>query len=286
MEAGMDLGVANRIIELIHAATGINTIVCDAGGVIVAAKVAARVGNSHAGSRRILEERLPMLLVTREEEEASGGMVKAGVNLPIIHQGEWIGTFGIAGVPETAVPMARMIALVFDQELQEAARRSRLLDQARKVRSAIDGISSLVGRLNADQDRILATVQDMTGLLERSAAELNSTDRVVETLQGIANQTNLLGLNAAIEAAHARERGAGFAIVAEEVRKLSDQSGRFAEEIKESLAGIQGSMAKVVDRAGATRSITEDQSRSMDQIVGTVDALQDIGRALLEMAEG
>ena len=213
-------------------------------------------------------------------------MVKAGVNLPIIHQGAWIGTFGIAGEPETAVPIARLIALIFDQELQEASRRARLLDQARKMRSAIDGISSLVGRLNADQDRILGNIREMGTLLERSAVDVNSTDRVVETLQGIANQTNLLGLNAAIEAAHARERGAGFAIVAGEVRKLSEQSSRFADEIKDALAGIQSSMGKVVDHAGHTKGITEGQSRSVDQIVGMVGSLHDIGTVLLEMAEG
>ena len=92
-------------VEFIHAATGRFAIICDVGGVIVAAKVASRVGNVHAGARRMLQEGQSACLVTVAEEEASGGAMKAGCNLPIHYRGELIGSIGVAGDPGFATMM-------------------------------------------------------------------------------------------------------------------------------------------------------------------------------------
>ena|GEM_PF-1269757 len=146
----------------------------------------------------------------------------------------WIGTFGITGNTDYSVPIAKIIAGIIAKELQEAEHRALLLEQAGAMDRSIAAIASTVETLDASQAQLAGAMEDVAALLAGSARDVDSTGEVIETIQAIAAQTGMLGLNAAIEAAHARERGAGFAIVAEAVRKLSDQSGRSAEAVKAS----------------------------------------------------
>lgn len=280
----MDPAIANKIIDFIFDETGLYTIVCDEGAVIVAAKVKSRVGDLHTGAQRLLREKLPHVIITKEEEARSGGVVRMGVSLPIIHKGEWIGTFGITGDTEFTVPIAKVVAGIIAKELQEAEASAHLLEQARLMDRAIAAIAAVVAELNGSQAQLAAAMQESAALLSRSAEDVESTGQVIETIQAIATQTNMLGLNAAIEAAHARELGAGFAIVAEAVRKLSDQSGRSAEEIKASHAHLQASMAKVLTFSRSATALTQDQARAAGTIADMVRDLKRIGERLLAMA--
>jgi|GEM_PF-1810107 hypothetical protein len=276
--------IANKIIDFIFAETGLYTIVCDDKAVIVAAKVASRVGSVHTGAQRLLQEKLPQIVVTKEEEERSGGVVRMGVSLPIIHRGEWIGTFGVTGDTQFTVPIAKIIAGIIAKELQEAEAEEQLLEQARQMDRAIAAIAATAADLNGSQAKLATAMREAATLLGRSAEDVENTGQVIETIQAIATQTNMLGLNAAIEAAHARELGAGFAIVAEAVRKLSEQSGRSAEEIKASHTQLHASMAQVIAFSERATALTQDQVRAAGTIAGMVQDLKGISEHLLAMA--
>ena len=281
----MDLAIANKIIDFVFEEVGLYTVICDETGHIVAAKVASRVGNPHSGAQRLLREKLPEIAISKEEEEASGGLVKMGVTLPIIYEGEWIGSFGISGDLGYTTRIAKVLAGVIANELKQKAANTLLLEKAMQMNEAITAMATRIDKFNLAQEQLTASMQDVVRTLAQSAEDVKATDQVITTIQNVATQTNLLGLNAAIEAAHAGTHGRGFSIVAEAVRKLSDQSGQSAEEIKATHHNLQASMTKVLAFSEQSATITLEQSEATESITEMVMELRGIGEALQGMAK-
>lgn len=121
--------------------------------------------------------------------------------------------------------------------MQEMASNSRKDAAAGResVEQAVAQIKLMAGQMNSS-----AKVVESLG--ERS----NEIGQIVETISNIASQTNLLALNAAIEAARAGEAGRGFSVVAEEVRKLAEQSGEAATTIAQLIGAIQNDTNEAV----------------------------------------
>ncbi|WP_312203373.1 methyl-accepting chemotaxis protein [Anaerospora hongkongensis] len=281
----MDKIIANKIMSFIFQETELSAVICDHTGTIIAARDASRVGTVHSGSQKVLTEKLEGRIVTAEDEERSSGAVKMGVHLPIVYQNKWVGSFGIGGDPIYSKPIAKIATGLFRWELQAAENRELLLEQAQLVSDSITTIASTIEELNASHEDLAATMQDVANLSDHVSENVNNTDSVIAIIQQIAGQTNLLGLNAAIEAARVGEHGRGFAVVAEEVRKLSDQSHQSAKEIQTTLRELKSSMEVVIDHTRQTAGITKEQAKAIESITERAITLQQVGQELLSMAK-
>ena len=93
---------------------------------------------------------------------------------------------------------------------------------------------------------LLGQIEEAAGVINRLSEHSNEIDSILSTIQGIAEQTNLLALNAAIEAARAGEQGRGFAVVADEVRVLSQRTHQSTEEIQLMIASLQTASREAV----------------------------------------
>ncbi|WP_095158479.1 methyl-accepting chemotaxis protein [Pseudomonas sp. Irchel 3E13] len=133
-----------------------------------------------------------------------------------------------------------------------------------RVNQALQSIQALVGE-----------VTSTAGDIEQLAASANEISRVLDVIGSIAGQTNLLALNAAIEAARAGEAGRGFAVVADEVRALAHRTQQSTGEIEQMIGQIQ---------SGTERAVTAMHS-SQGRAAGTLDVAEAAGQALELIAE-
>lgn len=108
---------------------------------------------------------------------------------------------------------------------------------------------------------------------QKTKEDIGKTDEIIQMIRGIADQTKLLGLNAAIEAARAGEHGRGFAVVAEEIRRLSEQSNSSAKEATKTLQDIAQAIETINKQVSETERVSGDQSAAIQEIAAAMEEL-------------
>ncbi|TVT89643.1 methyl-accepting chemotaxis protein [Pseudomonas sp. RGB] len=158
----------------------------------------------------------------------------------------------------------------------QAAQAARDADQAtREGLTVIDRTTTNIGHLAADMSTAMTQVEGL-------AANSEKIGSVLEVIRGIAEQTNLLALNAAIEAARAGEAGRGFAVVADEVRNLARRTQESVEETRVVIELLQNGTTDVVGSMG--NSYRQAQG-SVEQVGQAVTALRQIGEAVTVISD-
>lgn len=167
--------------------------------------------------------------------------------------------------------------------VEEVARNAVSTSEASKnaTRSAGDG-RDLVQETVSAIERMSSDVQATATLIGNLAEESRDIGKVLDVIRGLADQTNLLALNAAIEAARAGEAGRGFAVVADEVRALAHRTQQSTSEIERMIGSIQAGTEHAVD---SMRNSTERAESTLNIAKGAGMSLDTINTAIVEINE-
>ena len=167
--------------------------------------------------------------------------------------------------------------------VEEVARNAVSTSEASKnaTSSAGDG-RDLVQETVSAIERMSADVQSTATLIGDLANESRDIGKVLDVIRGLADQTNLLALNAAIEAARAGEAGRGFAVVADEVRALAHRTQQSTSEIERMIGSIQSGTEHAVD---SMRNSTERAESTLNIARGAGMSLDTINSAIVEINE-
>ena len=189
---------------------------------------------------------------------------------------------------QVATAMHEMTATV-----QEVARNAEEASEAAAAadQQAREG-DKVVGEAIAQIERLAIEVGNSTAAMGDLKRESDKIGSVLDVIKSVAQQTNLLALNAAIEAARAGEAGRGFAVVADEVRSLAQRTQKSTEEIEELIVGLQTGTQQVATIMDNSRSLTDSSVEltrraggSLESITRTVSAIQSMNQQIAAAAE-
>jgi methyl-accepting chemotaxis protein len=211
-----------------------------------------------------------------EELSAVTSQTSAGVNSQKIE------------TDQVATAMHEMTATV-----QEVARNA---EEASQAAAAADGEAregdKVVNEAIAQIERLASEVVRSTEAMSVLQQESDKIGSVMDVIKAVAEQTNLLALNAAIEAARAGEAGRGFAVVADEVRGLAQRTQKSTEEIEGLVAALQNGTQQVSTVMNNSRTLTDSSvaltrkaGESLDNITRTVSNIQSMNQQIAAAAE-
>ena len=198
-----------------------------------------------------------------------------------------------SSVAETSASIDQMVT-----SIQRVADTAKLLvDISHRSREEVQTGMVTMDKATAGLNRTSHAIQSSSEIIDVLGRRADDIGKIIEVIDDLAEQTNLLALNAAIEAARAGEHGLGFAVVAEEVRKLAEKSTQSTKEISELIQGIQKEAREAVDNMEKSTSMVQeglllnkDLSVALEKISNVVSEVykfsQEIGAATMEQSSG
>lgn len=163
-------------------------------------------------------------------------------------------------------------------------RQEMLTTAAKQLSSSATEMAASIQSILAHAEEVAASGRYLKELSDSANREVANTDSVVGFIQSVASQTNLLGLNAAIEAARVGELGRGFGVVAEEVRKLAANSASSATQITTILNTIKKSIEQISHEIGQMGAVTEHQANTIQDLTSHSQMLMAMSEQLANLA--
>lgn len=161
----------------------------------------------------------------------------------------------------------------------------KISNLSKTLSESIDEVSSSIEQFSSGLQHILSSNEIVVTDVMVANEEAKNTDSILKFIRGIANQTNLLGLNASIEAARTGEAGRGFSVVAQEIRKLSNSSNESIDRIGSVLHKIQKSVENINQNIGDINDIFKTQTDSIQHINLALQDLNTVAKELEKISQ-
>lgn len=162
--------------------------------------------------------------------------------------------------------------------------RDELMEIIRILANSLNEMRKRIAQISANAEAIATTGEGMISTVNTTLSKSKETDQIVSFVQQISKQTNLLGLNAAIEAARAGDAGRGFQVVAEEIRKMAISSNDSVVKIASVLKEIQANVNQILKMVENNSSLTLEQATGTEKITAEITELSSLADKLNEFA--
>lgn len=164
-------------------------------------------------------------------------------------------------------------------------KHKRLMEFSETFASSIEEITATIGGFTESIQNLSQSQESIVRYTNESHENINKTTEIIKFIDDMASQTNLLGLNASIEAARAGNEGRGFSVVANEIRKLARNSKESAQKIKDVLSLVNNSSFKISGEIENNSNSIQQQAASAEEINATMEELSSLIAELVEMTK-
>ena len=290
-DGGKKLGVYGAIVEMVNA---LKRNIENAQRESENAKEQSRkaqeaMAQAEAASKEAQAKTQAMLVAADKLEQVGGVVSSASTELSAqIEQSDRGAAESAQRLSEAATAMNEMNATVQEVARNAGSASTASAETKQKAEAGSQVVEKAVHSIGQVHQMSLELKEDMVQLNEHA----QDISRIMAVISDIADQTNLLALNAAIEAARAGEAGRGFAVVADEVRKLAEKTmastndvGNAIKAIQESTAKSMGGVDQAVERIGEATELAGRSGAALEDIVTTVEATADQVNAIATASE-
>lgn len=184
-----------------------------------------------------------------------------------------------AETDQVATAMSEMTATVHDVARNAEAAAGSAAEADKRVISGTEVVRQTLARIN----QLAAAMATTTQSIEQLSEDAQRIDSVLDVIKSVAEQTNLLALNAAIEAARAGEQGRGFAVVADEVRALAKRTQQSTEEIEGLIATLREGVRRSVEDMSKSGTLVEQTVQDANQTEGALTGIAGSVTQIFEM---
>ena len=220
-----------------------------------------------------------------DEFEAAVGAIVSNVSASAVQLESAAGT--LTRTADTTQSLSNQVAGASEEASQNMQSVASATEQ---LSASVDEIGKRVRESNRIAEAAVLQAEQTDGRIGKLSRAAQQIGDVVKLITAIAEQTNLLALNATIEAARAGEAGRGFAVVASEVKSLASQTARATDEISSHISGMQGAtqelVAAIKEIGGTIGQISEIASSIATAVEQQGSATQEIARSVQSVAQG